>query len=306
MKTDTFRKLIWLIDTIQSAGKISLNDINAKWRNATCNDEKTDSIPRRTFLRYKETILEMFDLEIVFSKADGNTYSISDESFGMGKKTRNWILNSFSVQNLLQESQGLKNRILLEDIPSGARFLTPLLEAMKQSRVVSIDYQKFADTEPTSRRIEPYALKLDKQRWYILARKLPDNELRTYALDRITKIEVLDELFVIDADFNAADCFKDVVGVFIEPEVKAQKVIIRAKSNIANYLRTLPLHPSQIETERTNDYSVFSFTVKPDVEFESCLMRYGSSVEILKPEDFRNKFAKSAQEMFKLYGCGQP
>ncbi len=302
MKTDTFRKLIWLIDTIQSAGKISLNDINEKWRNATCNDEKTDSIPRRTFIRYKETILSMFDLDIVFDKADGNTYYISDESFGVSKKTRDWILNSFSVQNLLQESQGLKNRILLEDIPSGARFLTPILEAMKQSSVVCINYQKFAETEPSPRRIEPYGLKLDKQRWYLLARKLPDGEIRTYALDRITKLEMLDEQFVIDADFNAADCFKDVVGVFIEPELKAQKVKIRAKSNIANYLRTLPLHPSQIETERTNDYSVFSFTVKPDVEFESCLMHYGSNIEVLEPEDFRKKFAQTAKEMSKMYG----
>lgn len=301
MKTGTFRKLIWLIDTIQSAGKISLNDINAKWRNASCNDEKTDHIPRRTFIRYKEAILSMFDLNIVFDKADGNTYYISDESFGASKKTRDWILNSFSVQNLLQESQGLKNRILLEDIPSGGKFLTPILEAMKQSRVVCVNYQKFADTEPSPRHIEPYGLKLDKQRWYLLARKLPDGEMRTYALDRITKFEMLDERFVIYANFDAADWYKDVVGVFVQHELKTQKVKIRAKSNIANYLRTLPLHMSQTETERTTDYSVFSFFVKPDVEFESCLMRYGSDIEVLEPQELRNKFAQTAREMSNLY-----
>ena len=190
---------------------------------------------------------------------------------------------------------------MLEDIPSGARFLTPILEAMKQRRVVFINYQKFADTEPSPRRIEPYGLKLDKQRWYLLARKLPNREMRTYALDRITKFEMLDERFVIDANFDAADWYKDVVGVFVQHEVKTQKVKIRVKSNIANYLRALPLHMSQTEIERTADYSVFSFTVKPDVEFESCLMRYGSNIEVLEPLELRNKFAQTAREMSKLY-----
>lgn len=304
--TTTIQKLIWLIDTIQSAGRISLKEINSKWRIASCNYEKTNEIPRRTFLRYKEQILNMFGFEIVFNKAEGNTYSIIDEASDWEKQTRKWILNSLSVQNLLQESQGVKDRILLEDIPSGAQYLIPILDAMKRCCTITIEYQKFGENTSSPRHLEPYSLKLDKQRWYLLARKLPDGEIRTYALDRITKLEMLDEQFVIDADFNAADCFKDVVGVFIEPELKAQKVKIRAKSNIANYLRTLPLHPSQDEIERTADYSVFSFTVKPDVEFESCLMRYGSNIEVLEPKDFRNKFIKSVQEMCKLYGCGQP
>ena len=167
--TNTIKKLIWLIDTIQSAGRISLKEINNKWRIASCNDEKTTEIPRRTFLRYKEQILNMFGFEIIFNKADGNTYSIIDEASDWEKQTRKWILNSLSVQNLLQESQGVKDRILLEDIPSGAQYLIPILDAMKRSCTITIEYQKFGENTSTPRHLEPYSLKLDKQRWYLLA-----------------------------------------------------------------------------------------------------------------------------------------
>ncbi len=299
--TNTIKKLIWLIDTIQSAGRISLKDINSKWRIASCNDEKTGEINRRTFLRYKEQISTMFGFEIVFNKADGNTYSMIDEASDWEKQTRKWILNSLSVQNLLQESQGVKDRILLEDIPSGAQYLIPILDAMKRSCTITIEYQKFGENTSTPRHLEPYSLKLDKQRWYLLAFDKQKKSLRIFSLDRIKDLTITDEQFTINADFDAAQYFKDVIGVFVPEEIKTQKVSIRVNEKIANYLRTLPLHSSQTEDSTRDGWTTFNYFVKPDVEFKNELRRHGAQIEILSPATLRNEFTEEARKMTELY-----
>lgn len=56
---------------------------------------------------------------------------------------RQWLLNTFAVNNLINESHKLKNRILFEHIPSGQQFLTPIIEAMLDNMTIEITYQSF-------------------------------------------------------------------------------------------------------------------------------------------------------------------
>ena len=78
---------------------------------------------------------------------------------------------------------------------------------------------------------------------------------------------------------------------------------IRLKVNAyqANYLRALPLHSSQHELKRTEEYSIFSLRVRPTFDFKQKILSLGSTVEVLQPESLRADMRGEIQEMMNKY-----
>jgi hypothetical protein len=146
-----FQRYIWLVDIIHRTGKISFEEINKRWLRNEMSEGK--EIPLRTFHNHRIAIEEMFDVNIECDKRNGYVYYI-------------------------EESHKLKRRILFEEIPSGQRFLTLIIEAMHYGSTLEITYQSFRRQEPSAFEIEPYCLKIFKQRWYVLAQSSYYDALR--------------------------------------------------------------------------------------------------------------------------------
>ena len=47
----------------------------------------------------------------------------------------------FAVNGLLQDSKGLRDRVMYETIPSGNAYLLKVLDCMKANRVINLVYQ---------------------------------------------------------------------------------------------------------------------------------------------------------------------
>ena len=97
-----FQRYIWLVDLLYSRGALTRQQINDYWQNASLNDEDEAAIPRRTFFRMKDDILILFGIEI---KCVGNKYTIANRDDIKNDDVQHWLLNSFSVSNLLMEGQ---------------------------------------------------------------------------------------------------------------------------------------------------------------------------------------------------------
>ena len=69
----------------------------------------------------------------------------------------------------------------------------------------------------------------------------------------------------------------------------------------ANYLRTLPIHDSQIEIEHTEDYSIFGFYLAPTYDFVQELRKHGSNLEVLEPEHLREDFKQESAYLGRMY-----
>ena len=130
------------------------------------DDENEADIPRRTFFRMKDDILILFGVEI--ECISGNKYAIANRDDIKSDDVQNWLLNSFSVSNLLMEGQSLKDRLLLEDIPSGNKYLTQVIDAMRRNLTLRVEYQSFKMSISRIFEIAPYCIKVFKQRWYII------------------------------------------------------------------------------------------------------------------------------------------
>ena len=294
-----FECYIWLINTI-ARGPISREMINEKWAHSPVNDYKQDYIPESNFHRWKNTIELLFDIQIKCNS--NNEYYIEKAADLRGANMRTRMLNLMSMNSLLKDCKELNRQILFEPVPAGEQFLAPIIEALRDKHAIQMTYQGFDKTHPSTFVIEPYCLKMFKQRWYLLAYSPDMDRKLVYALDRMHEVEITKQKYELPNDFDAEFYFRNTYGVsFAEEQPEEVKISISAGQ--ANYLRTLPLHPSQKEEERNEEYSVFSYYVVPTFEFCQELYQYGSDVEVLAPEKLRQEFARDAAKTNKMYNA---
>ena len=292
-----FNCYIWLLNTILR-GPISRAAIDEKWAHANANEYKQDYLPESNFHRWKTTVELLFEVKI---KCNGNNeYYIEEAADLRDADLRLRLLNLMSMDSLLKDSKELSDQILFEPIPSGEKFLAPIIEALRDKTAIEMTYQGFTKDYPATFIVEPYCLKMFKQRWYVLAYSPGIDKMRVYGLDRIHAIEPTKKTYQLPDDFDAEAYFKDtygITGIGEEPE----EIRISIDAMQANYLRSLPLHSSQEEIERYEGYSVFRYFMVPSYEFVQELKKYGSEVEVLTPESLRAQFAEDAKYMFDTY-----
>ena len=292
------KNYIWLINTIYHSRGISLEEINERWIKNDMSDG--EPLSRATFNRYKEAIEEIFDLTIDCQRKGGYLYSIKNESMLKSNKYQNWLLDTLSVSNMLIESDSLQSRIILENIPAGKQYLQPIINAMKQDHKLQMTYHKFGQQESYTITIEPYAIKVFKQRWYLLAKSPKRETPSIYALDRVEQLVETEETFQFPEDFDTEAFFRDCYGV-LSTDDKAQRIVIRAYAPYMNYVRTLPLHHSQKEIKSTAQYADFEYHLKPTFDFRQELLAQGHDVEILHPAPFREEMKAMLEKMLSRY-----
>ena len=298
---EIFKQYIWLTDTIYRAGRISLQELNYRWTKT----EMSGGLPmsRSTFNRHRSAIEEIFDLCIECEQVGkGYFYYIENEEVLKNNHLQHWMLDSLSISNLLMESGSLKERIILENIPAGKEYLQPIINAMKLGYKLEMTYQKFGQQESYTISIEPYAIKVFKQRWYMLAKNNKRPEPSIYALDRIVSMKETSEPFVYPSDFDTDLFFKEYYGVLCNPNDKPERIVVRAYPPFTHYLRTLPLHHSQKELQSTPEYADFEFYLRPTFDFLQELFSQVHEVEVLKPDSLRNEMKELLAKTIERYG----
>ena len=292
-----FNCYIWLLNTI-ARGPISRAAIDEKWAHSSVNEYKQDYLPESNFHRWKSTVEMLFDVHIKCNAY--NEYYIEEASDLRGADLRTRLLNLMSMDSLLKDSKELSDQILFEPIPSGEKFLVPIIEAMRDKTAIEMTYQSFTRQKPATFIVEPYCLKVFKQRWYMLAYSPGLDKAMIYSLDRVHAIEPAKQKYKLPKGFNAEEYFKNTYGVTgMDEEPEVIEICIDAMQ--ANYLRTLPLHSSQEEIERNDDYSIFRFHMVPSYEFLQELRKYGSDVEVISPESVRAEFRADTESLYRIY-----
>lgn len=297
MAKDLFKRYIWLVDIIYQAGRITFDEINAKWERSSLSDG--NSLPKKTFHNHKDAIEEIFDIIIVCDAKDSYRYYIENSEDIDNGSLRNWLLNTFTINNLISESQKLKNRIQFEDTPSGQQYLTPIIEAMRDSKKMEITYQSYWKEYTSTFEIEPYFVKIFKQRWYVVAYSEGMGHIMIYALDRILQLSVTKNRFDYPKDFNPEEFFHNCYGIINDENIEPCTVKIKTNSYQAKYLRGLPLHHSQKEIELNDDTTIFEYYIKPTFDLKKELLSMGAEIEVLEPEWFRVEIKEIVNAMNK-------
>lgn len=302
MAKNYFNRYVWLIDTIRRHGYITFSDISSLWRSSALNEDGS-SLPERTFFNHRDAIRDIFGIEIRFDKSLG--YYLSNDDLG-DEGIRGWLLTSLSVNNLISESAELRDRIIFENIPSGEKYLTVIIEAMKEGKVLEMSYKKFTDSEDRTYDVAPYCVKVYKQRWYMVAAPIGENGEQSdkpfiYALDRIQMLQQTRMDFQLPDGFSPEEYFVDRFGIVHDERYTPVKIRLKVWDRQRHYLRTLPLHHSQREVEITEEWSIFEYFMSPSWDLEQELLQYNDQVEVLGPQILRDMMIEHAWNMLHLY-----
>lgn len=294
MAKNFFKRYIWLVDLINRRKYVSFKEISEAWMRSPLN-ETGDPLSERTFFNHKDAIAGMFGIEILNDRSLGFYIGRSDVG---SDETSDWMLHTLCLNNVLHENADMKDRILMEKVPSSERFLTDIISAIRDFRVIRLCYQSFRHPEPFCFNVRPYCVKYFKQRWYLLGDS--DLGLRIYSLDRFVDMEELEEHFEIPKGFDAEEYFGNYFGVIIGEE--PEDVKIRVVPDQVKYFRTLPLHGSQRETVQEDGSSVFSYHIAPTLDFVQEILSHGADVEVLEPAELRESVADIIAGMASRYG----
>ena len=293
--TSLFARYLWLIELLSYSNGLSKNEIDSCWANSVINDDGETTIPRRTFIRMKESISKLFDIQIGYDRKE-DRYYIEDDISGCNKNTQ-FLLSAFAVNQMVSENRDLADRILLEDTPAGSNiFLPEITTAMRENRRLSITYQNYEMQTAREFEIEPYALRYFGRRWYVLAHTGFHNSLRLYALDRMKDVKISDKLFKLPEDFSAEDYFSRYFGVIVT-DAKAENIQLKTSDTRAKYLRSLPLHRSQKEIAS----NLFELHLVPTDDFINAVRAMETEVEIVSPNWLRNRLLQDAKDLVKKY-----
>ena len=300
MATSLLNKYIWLVETIHQANRITFEEINERWLDNEISEGV--ELALRTFHKWRIAVEEMFGLIIECERKGGYHYYIANAEELKSGRIRNWLLNTISVSNLLIDNQHMKDRILLEVIPSGQEYLADIIEAMKKGYSLEMTYRSYWRETSNTFIVEPYCVKLFRQRWYMLARSPYYDKLLIYALDRIRDLKTdPDNKFKLPSSFNPSEYFDECFGVIASDGTNVEDVKLKVSASQANYLRSLPLHHSQQEIERTNTYSIFTLKVRPTYDFQQEILWNGEDIEVLEPLSLRHEMEERIHRMWSKY-----
>ena len=306
-----FKEYIWLVETIYQAGRITFADISQKWSRR----EESGGMPlsRTTFNRHRDAILDMFGLIIECDCKDGYRYYIYNKEVLSNNSVANWLFSTLSVGNMLDENVGLQGRILLESIPSGGIHLKSIIKAMRQGCKMLMTYRKYSSATEKTYLAAPYCVKLFKRRWYVLTkvdRPVKDgapgqvaSSMAVFSLDRIVDIQLHQDKFTLDADFDSDSYFAQSFGIMVDNNVELERIVLRAYGMEKFYLKDLPIHPSQRELSVTDEYADFELFLRPTSDFKAHLLSRGEWLQVIQPQwlasDIRNWLQAAIQKYKK-------
>jgi len=227
-------------------------------------------------------------------------------------------IEKIATPELLEYVDRHKDGLVVHPRPSaakyGARTLNAINRAIRNSLELAIRYTSLADDAPRKLVIHPEALVLYDGSIYIAgyraaaAAKKPakaaaggDDVVRFYKLDRVADAKPSSRTFKrrrqpIDA------LLADSITIFRSAD-PPRRYRIRVDAARARWAREKPFHPRQKVREEAGGGVILDIDRAWDDEMIPQLLGLGDMVEVIEPEDVRDRILEIAQRIAAKYVC---
>lgn len=223
-----------------------------------------------------------------------NDYNAMQEAVDMLRELEDFdqFAELSDIVNRLQDKlaitrQNRKPIVHFDSVPNlrGLRLLNPLYNYIVQKQTLRIVYQSFKLAHEVSFVLCPHLLKEFRNRWFLFGSEASTLKLYDLPLDRIVSIEPVDIAYRTNLGFDSEHFFDDVIGVSKNVGDKPRNVKFWADKMQSSYIKTKPLHPSQVLLSEDPDEHSCIFQIKVVLNFElySVFMSYGAGVRVLSP-----------------------
>jgi predicted DNA-binding transcriptional regulator YafY len=254
----------------------------------------------RTLQRDIKEIESLFNLEIVFNRKYFQ-YEIKESDSNSKNKLLFDAYQSLSILNL---NENLKQFVEFESSTTqGLENFQPLLQAAKDRKRIKFEYRKSYTQEAKTIECEPYFLKQNQSRWYLIAKVVNEKNqaIRIFGIDRIKFIEQQKTSFEKQASVKAKELFYDCYGIFSPNSHKPSDVILSFFVEQEPYLVAKPIHHSQEILMRNDEEIRIKLKLFITYDFVRLLLSYGNEVEVIKPKSLINELKKIYQGSINYY-----
>jgi predicted DNA-binding transcriptional regulator YafY len=254
---------------------------------------------KRTLQRDLKEIRNVFGIDIEYSKTNKGYYISQNESENMNFQR---MIEAFDMFNSLNLAQDLTPFIHLEKRrPQGTENLYGLLHAIKNKLKIKFTYQKFWEEELSQRFVEPYALKEFKNRWYVLAKDNKDNNIKSFALDRLTNLEITTQHYQYPDNYSIEQSYRYCFGIISPNGSDPQDIILSFDPFQGKYIKTLPLHETQ-EVLADNEQETrikLKLCLTHDLVME--LLSFGDNMKVIEPKKLVDEIKEAHKNAYKQY-----
>lgn len=200
------------------------------------------------------------------------------------------------IENLLPEEQAREvawargSLVATGMNRSDLKALTPILErlrrAIREHHSVEMKYQTSQVPHPTQRGLDPYALVHRWGWWYVIGFCHVNKQVRTFRVDRISEILLLDKMFQPSYEFDLKDYLKNEMQS--QPQITAR---LRFESDFAIIVLGNQSYWETVEPQA--DGAVEVTFLSPSLEWAaSTALAYSPAVEVLEPPELRTMVAE--------------
>ena len=256
------------------------------------------NISKRTFQRDRDDIRSLYNIDILFDFSKKVYYIDFDEQPEANER----ILEAFDTFNALNLTDRLSKHIHFEKRkPQGTEHLYGVLHAIKNQIQIKFVYQKYWEDELTERIVEPYALKEFKNRWYVLSKDLGDDKIKSFALDRLTDLEILIKKFNFPKDFDVNEHYRYCFGIISPNGHQPENVILSFNAFQGKYIKSLPLHDSQQILIDNEDELRIQLKLFITHDFFMELLSFGENLKVLKPQSLIDDLKSTVRNIQSIY-----
>jgi predicted DNA-binding transcriptional regulator YafY len=170
------------------------------------------------------------------------------------------------------------------------------LEATLQLRQATLTYHSRSSERTKTYLVHPYRLAYAHGGLYLLAFVPEYGEVRTFAVERIEGIALLDERFTAIEELS--DAFPHSLGVHSGPPERVEMVFEPA---VADYVRGREWHPSQQIRDTDNGGVALALNVCRDRALQSWILSFGPSARVTAPESLAQEIAAQLSQAKARY-----
>ena len=293
------KKCLYLIDLLSRRGPMSLKEINEHYQYSSLYDGEI--IPR-TFARYKDYIAETFPCYIDYNQSTNQYFLKRYHQYGQDESLYSYLLSAYHIEGISELAVKHRDKVKLLDAPTGVENVQIILEAIDKQKGIECVYYSFDRATKKQQLLIPYFLKTWEQRWYLAAE--PDNHhhgISIFALERMDNIRLTEKKMLPSNDVTADEYWEGSFGVNHSDNQVPEQIVIKAYGAQAEYIRALPIHESQKELERTDEYTIFEYHIVPCFNLFQQLLWHREKLEIIEPIKMREEMKKIVQNIISLY-----
>jgi len=176
-----------------------------------------------------------------------------------------------------------------------------LFDAARARHVVDMRYFSAQSNRAKTYLVHPYRLALAQGGVYLIAWVPQYEEFRTFALERIERLAISEDVFRKTRELPA-DVFGGSMGVFWAPP---EQVELEFDTKVAPYIRGRVWHDSQTLQDLPDGRIRMTLMVSNDWALRSWILGFGASVRVMSPTSLADAVRDELARASGQYGAAE-